>query len=132
MKELVMNATFNTGGQVISRSHRSVVALSGHPQPGELLDVLIDASEYDVICLESLARGYSRIKQLIPDLIVVFMDADDDVAVCQLLSMLTIDRDMCGIPVVTRRTRHKDNEIEEIIDELIRESSALTDAIQMN
>ena len=127
-----MSAAFSAGSQGSSRSPRSVVAVSGHPQPMELLDaLLVDACDYDVIFVESVACGYSRIKQLTPDLVIVFME-NDDVAACQLLSMLRIDRDICDIPVVTWATRRKDSEIEEIVEEMIRESSCLTHAVQMN
>ena len=61
---------------------------------------LLDALR-DVLGLtESMARGYSRIKQLAPDAIIVFVDMEDH-AVCQLLSMLTADPDTVDIPIVT-------------------------------
>ena len=53
--------------------------------------------------MESVAHGYSRIKQVMPDLVIVYLEIED-VAGCQLLSMLSIDDDLFGIPVVTCST----------------------------
>jgi hypothetical protein len=50
--------------------------------------------------LESLARGYSRIKQLAPDAIIVLVEMEDPAA-CQLLSMLKADGDTSRIPIIT-------------------------------
>jgi len=67
----------------------------------DVLDALLDATnDYDVVVVESMARGYTRIKQLAPDAIIVFVDMEDH-AVCQLLSMLTADPDTVDIPIVT-------------------------------
>ena len=101
--------------QVTNDSCRSIVAISEHPQRAALLDaLLIDANSYDVIFVESISGGYSRIKQAAPDLVVVFLDVDD-AAACQLLTMLTTDGDTCAIPVVTWVTTRVDNELEDIM-----------------
>ena len=114
------------------RSLRSLVAVSGDPQRAELLDaLLVDANNYDVIFVDSIAHGYSRIKQVTPDLVMVLFEIDD-VAAYQLLSMLKIDGDMAGIPVVTCAIRRDDRELEDIIAGLNRDSSGQTFAIQMN
>ena len=124
--------TFGAGSQAVSRSRRSVVAVSGRSQPAELLDALsIDASDCDVIFVESVARGYSRIKQLRPDLVLVFLEIDD-VAACQLLSMLKIDGDTSRIPVVTLPTRREKSEFEDIIAWMNEDSSCPLFAIGMN
>src|SRR5712671_5125770 len=84
----------------MSRSLRSLVAVSGERQRAELLDaLLVDENEYDLIFVESVAGGYSRIKELTPDLVIVCLETED-VAACQLLSMLKTDRDMSAIAVV--------------------------------
>ena len=76
----------------------NIVAVSGNPNREELVDALLaDASCYDVIFVESIARGYSRIKELAPDLIVLLLDFDD-VPGWQLLSMLKADADVADIP----------------------------------
>jgi DNA-binding response OmpR family regulator len=99
------------------RTPRSIVAVSGYPHRAELLDeLLVDVSDYDVIVVESVARGYSRIKEKTPDLVVVVFDVED-LAACQLLSMLKLDASLAAIPVVTCATRRVDGEFDERIGE---------------
>jgi DNA-binding response OmpR family regulator len=76
--------------------------------------LLADANACDVVVVESIARGYSRIKQLKPDLVIVFLGIDD-LAGCQLLSMLQIDAETCAIPLITLVTGPETCEIEHII-----------------
>src|SRR5260370_37280514 len=96
----------------LNRSQRSVVAVSGDPQRAELLDLLsVDANSYVVIFVESVVRGYSRIKQVTPDLVIVLLEIDD-VAACQLLSLLNIDTDTSGIPVVIWAMSRAEHEFE--------------------
>ena len=117
---------------VTTRPPRSVVAVSGDPARPELLDALLmDANDYDIIFVESIERGYSRIKQVTPDLVIVFLEIDD-VAACQLLSMLKIDSDTSDIPVVTGATAHEEGEFEDIVAWVNRDSSSQIIAIQMN
>jgi len=116
----------------MSRSLRSVVAVSGDGQRAELLDALmVDENDYDVIFVESIAGGYSRIKELTPDLVIVCLETDD-VAACQFLSMLKTDRAMSAIAVVTWATSRRASGLEDIISELQCDSSCLAHAIQMN
>lgn len=79
----------------------TVVVICRDPRREELFDALLDdPRDFDMIFVESIARGYARIKELRPDLVVVFTSMDDQESF-QLLSMLAIDCDTRGIPVVT-------------------------------
>ena len=83
------------------QSNRRLVAVTGDSDLPDLLSALLSGtSEYDVVVVESMTRGYSRIKQLAPDAIIVLLDMEDD-AVCRLLSMLTADPETADIPIVT-------------------------------
>jgi hypothetical protein len=94
----------------MSRPLRSMVVVGGPPHWVEnLRDLFVDTNDYDVIVMESIARGYSRIKQVTPDFVIVLM-AIDDVAACQLLSMLKIDRDVSSIPLATCAMRGDERE----------------------
>jgi DNA-binding response OmpR family regulator len=115
----------------MSDSRRSLVAVSRDPEVAELLDALADAGDYDVIFVESVAHGYSRIKQVMPDLVIVYAEIDD-VAVCQLLSMLSIDNDLFGIPVVTCARQRAESTFEDVVGELIGDSSLPARAFAMN
>jgi DNA-binding response OmpR family regulator len=118
--------------QVKRHRHRSVVAISEQPQQAALLDaLLVDANNFDVIYVESVARGFSRIKQAAPDLVIVFLDIDDEAA-CQLLTMLSIDGDTARIPVATWITRRDESDFEEIVADVNLESPCQSVAISLN
>lgn len=88
----------------MSRSPLTVIAVSNDALRPELLDMLlVDDSSYDVIFVESIARAYSRVRELRADLIVLFIEIDDEDA-CRLLSMLHNDRALRGISVVVHAT----------------------------
>jgi PleD family two-component response regulator len=79
----------------------SVVAVTDDALQETLLDALLDdRSPYDAVFMESVARGYSRIRQIVPELIIV-LTRIDDAETCRLLTMLALDRELCSIPVVT-------------------------------
>jgi DNA-binding NarL/FixJ family response regulator len=88
----------------MSASPLSVVAVSSDALRPELLDrLLVDDNNINVIVVESIERAYSRIRQLQPDVVVVFMNIDD-VDACRLLSMLHMDHGLRGVSVVTCTT----------------------------
>ena len=60
--------------------------------------LVAEDSGYDVIVIESIAGAYSRIRQLQPALVVLFMDVDDEDG-CRLLSMLDNDRALRGLRI---------------------------------
>jgi len=130
-KELAMDSAFR-GYQDTSRPLRSVVAVSGDPQRAELMDALLaDAALRDMVFVESIAQGYSRIKALEPDVVVVLL-SDDHAPACQLLSMLQLDHDTSGIPVVTWMTRHDMTEADDLLAQITQDWSSQPVAIQMN
>jgi response regulator RpfG family c-di-GMP phosphodiesterase len=89
---------------VMSTSPPTVLAVSNDALRPELLArLLIDDNNYNVIVVESIERAYLRIRQVRPDVVVVFMNIDD-VDACQLLSMLHMDRGLRGMSVVTCTT----------------------------
>jgi len=95
-----------------------VVAVSGDPLMRELLTgLLVYPNDYDVIVVESIAHGYSRIKELHPDLVVVFMGYDDAEA-CDLLSMLNVDREVRHIPAVMCMTGTSNAPVEPLLQDI--------------
>jgi CheY-like chemotaxis protein len=87
-----------------NRSLRTIVAVSDDALRPQLLDaLLVDDSNDDVIVLESIPRACSRIRELRPDLVILFMDIEDANA-CQLLSMLEVDRAFRSIRVMASVT----------------------------
>ena len=102
------------GAETTGRSHplRRFVAVSGEPAQAELLDVLsADDHDYGVIFVDTIGRSYLRIKQVIPDVVIVYC-AIDDLAACQLLSMLKLDEETRSIPVLTYTAGYESQEEE--------------------
>jgi len=116
----------------MSSALRIVIAVSGHSQRADFLDALFpDTGECDVIVMESLAGAYSRVKREMPDLIIVLCEVDD-LAACQLLSMLTMDAATSWIPVETWATTPETSEFTDIMADVNLHSSSRGVAIQMN
>jgi DNA-binding response OmpR family regulator len=114
------------------RAPRRVVAVSGDWQRPQMLDRLSGGENVDdVIFVDSLEKGYSRIKRVSPDLVIIVMEIDD-VAGCQLLTMLTTDRNVSGIPVVTCTAEPVDDELVDIVSGLVAGSSDATHVMEMN
>jgi len=110
---------------------RCVVAVSKHPERADVLDtLLVNAGEYDKVFVESVAGGYSRIKQLKPDLIV-FMGLDDD-AQCELLTRLKLDDETSGIPVDTWRTGYWPCDVEDMVPGVRWDESCHITAVRVN
>jgi hypothetical protein len=85
----------------MARSLRSVVAVSSDAEREEFLDALIvDANDYDVVFMESLASAPVRIRATRPELVVVLLDIGDAVA-CYRMALLKIECERLGIAVVT-------------------------------
>src|SRR5262249_7865878 len=96
------------------RTMKTVVAVTQHPQRVEVWDALLDDENYDAVFVESVARGYARIKQRMPDLIMLFADPDD-APMCRLLTMLKLDREVAHIPVVTCISTGQTGEFEDMV-----------------
>jgi PleD family two-component response regulator len=115
-----------------SRPRRTVVLVCGRAPQAESLDALLVAtSDYDVVFIESIVHSYSCIKRVVPDLIIISSEVDD-VATCQLLSMLRADRRSSRIPVLTCPTFRDDPDLDDDLAELDQEPSAQALAAVMN
>ena len=99
----------------MSRKPLRVVAVSDDALRSKLLDALLDdASIHDIVFVEPLANAYKRIRQLAPELIIVQMRIDDEAA-CQLLTILELDRELLGIPVVTWATGENEAQTDSLV-----------------
>jgi hypothetical protein len=96
----------------VSRPLR-VVAVSDDTLRSKLLDALLDDARQDVVFVEPLPHAYKRIRQLAPELIIVLMRIDDEVA-CRLLTMLELDRELLGVQVVTWTTVEDEGPIDHL------------------
>ena len=95
---------FRTGGEVANGRRLRIVAVSDCALRSELLDALtIHDGHCDDIFVETLSGAYWRIRQVMPDLVIIFMEIDDANA-CQLMTLLHSDPDLRRIAVETCAT----------------------------
>jgi PleD family two-component response regulator len=124
--------TIGTESKAKGRLTRSFVAVNGDQQQEELLDALLaDEHDYGVVFVESIARSYSRIKQVVPDVVIVYC-AMDDFAACQLLSMLKLDAELSRIRVVTCANAPSNGESPDFFSEMVEPEPVITQPVQMN
>ena len=95
----MITATDSVHRPAAKRSLRTVAVISTHPYLHAIESVLA-GMDHDIVFVEALSHAYSQIKRVMPDLIVLCL-LDDDAASCQVLSMLRLDGQTAGIPVVT-------------------------------
>jgi PleD family two-component response regulator len=122
----------DAGHVATKRRLRTVVLVSGCAPQAQSLDALLVAtSHYDVIFVESIVHSYSCIKRVVPDLVIISSEVDD-VATCQLLSKLRVDRRSSGIPVLTCPTFREQHDLDYDLAELDDYTSARSLAARMN
>ena len=107
-----MTATETSTPRTVKSAPQQVVVVSKQSQMNGLLETVLDAGQYDVVFVETTEHAYSHIKRLAPNLIIVCLDIDD-IDGFQVLSMLKLDEETRGIPVLTYTTEYEGQESEE-------------------
>ena len=107
----MMTTTHSAAPMAVRATSQQVVVVSKQSQLNGLLETVLDAGQYDVVFVESTEHAYSHIKRLTPHLIIVCLDIDD-LDGFQVLSMLKLDDETKGIPVVTC-TMSQDDQVAE-------------------
>lgn len=97
-------------------STQKVVIINGSTEALELLESVLDAGHYDVVFVESSTHAYSQIKRVQPDLVILCVRMQDGDGL-QVLSMLKLDSDTRGIPVVTYATEGDADETEDVVSD---------------
>jgi CheY-like chemotaxis protein len=95
---------------------QKVVIVNGTPQMLEVLESVLDAGRYDIVFVESSAHAYSQIKRVQPNLVVLCVRIED-LDGFQVLSMLKLDEETRGIPVLTYTTEYEGQDAEEELAE---------------
>ena len=109
-----------------------VVIVNGNMEMLELLDRIVDAARYDIVFVETSEHAYSQIKRLQPHLVLLCVRIDD-VDGFQVLSMLKLDDQTRGIPVLTYTTEYEGQKTEEEVPERSEtQLLAATRAVRMN
>lgn len=99
-----------------STAAQKVVIVNGSPEILELLETALDAGHYDVVFVESSQHAYSQIKRVRPNLVILCVHMED-LDGFQVLSMLKLDPETRGIPVLTYTTEYDGQEEEEEVAE---------------
>src|SRR6478736_3172635 len=86
--------------------------VNGSAEMLELLETVLDAGNYDVVFVESNEHAYSQIKRVQPNLVILCVRIED-LDGFQVLSMLKLDEETRGIPVLTYTTEYEGQESEE-------------------
>ena len=91
---------------------QKVVIVNGSTEILELLESVLEAGHYDIVFVESSAHAYSQIKRVKPNLVILCVHIED-LDGFQVLSMLKLDDETRGIPVLTYTTEYEGQEAEE-------------------
>jgi CheY-like chemotaxis protein len=95
---------------------QKVVIVNGSTEILEVLETVLDAGHYDVVFVESSARAYSQIKRVQPNLVILCVRIDE-MHGFQVLSMLKLDEETRGIPVLTYTTEYEGQQPDEEVTE---------------
>lgn len=82
------------------RATQKVLIVNGSSDVLQVLEPVLDAGNYDVVFVEASAHAYSQIKRVQPDLVILCVKMDDAEGL-NVLSMLKLDDETRGIPVIT-------------------------------
>jgi PleD family two-component response regulator len=111
---------------------QKVVIVNGSPEILDLIETALDAGRYDIVFVESTEHAYSQIKRVLPNLVILCVRVED-MDGFQVLSMLKLDEETRGIPVLTYTNEHEGQDADEEIPELSDgEMFTLKPAIRMN
>src|SRR5262245_57633599 len=77
-----------------------VAIVNGTTEILSVVETVLAAGHYDVVLVESVAHAYSHIKRMQPNLVILCVRLDD-LDAFHVLSMLKLDEDTRGIPVLT-------------------------------
>jgi len=105
-----------TGEAATATAAQKVVIVNGSPEIIELLETALDAGHYDVVFVESSQHAYSQIKRVQPNLVILCVHIEDSDGF-QVLSMLKLDPETRGIPVLTYTTEYDGQDQEEEVAE---------------
>jgi CheY-like chemotaxis protein len=79
---------------------QKVAIINGNPEILALVENVLSAGHYDIVFVESVGHAYSHIKRVQPNLVILCVHFDNMDAL-QVLSMLKLDEETRGIPVLT-------------------------------
>jgi two-component system alkaline phosphatase synthesis response regulator PhoP len=103
---------------------QKVVVVNGNSDVLGMLESVLDAGRYDMVFVESGDRAYSRIKQVLP-LLVILCTRIDELEGFQLLTMLKLDPDTRHVPVLTYTSEADGQDVDDAATQLTEEEGAM-------
>src|SRR5438034_2637203 len=103
---------------------QKVAIINGNPEILALIENVLSAGHYDIVFVESVAHAYSHIKRVQPNLVILCVHFDNMDGL-QVLSMLKLDEETRGIPVLTYTAGYEVQEEEQQEDEDDSDASAI-------
>jgi CheY-like chemotaxis protein len=88
---------------------RKAVIVDGTADLLGVFETVLSAGRYDVAFVESSERAYSRIKHVQPNLVVLCLRLED-LSGFQVLTMLKLDEETRGIPILTYTSASEDED----------------------
>lgn len=95
---------------------QKVAIINGNPEILVLVETVLRAGHYDIVFVESVAHAYSHIKRVQPNLVILCVHFNNMDAL-QVLSMLKLDEETRGIPVLTYTAGYEVQDEDEEEDE---------------
>jgi PleD family two-component response regulator len=96
---------------------QKVAIINGNADMLALLETVLNAGHYDIVFVESSNHAYSHIKRVQPNLIILCMRIEDEDGF-HVLSMLKLDDETRGIPVLTYTTGYEGHDPEDVPTEI--------------
>jgi PleD family two-component response regulator len=124
---LLANAENLRGSSVAAPASaaQKVAIINGSPEILALVENVLSAGHYDIVFVESVAHAYSHIKRVQPNLVILCVHFDNMDAL-QVLSMLKLDEETRGIPVLTYTAGYEVQEEEDDEEEDEADPSAIS------
>jgi CheY-like chemotaxis protein len=95
---------------------QKVVVVDGNAEVLGMLEAVLDAGRYDMVFVESSSNAYTQIKKVIPNLVIVCTRIEH-LEAFQLLTMLKLDPETRGIPVLTCTTEYEGQDLESVLSQ---------------
>lgn len=113
---------------------QKVVVVNGNTEVIGMLETVLDAGRYDMVFVESSDRAYSRIKKVLPNLVILCARIEE-LDGFQLLTMLKLDAETRQIPVLTYTTEYEGQDFDAAISQIAEdeeEQLPMRPALRMN
>jgi len=103
--------------QIAATPVQKVVVVNGNTEVLGMLETVLDAGRYDMVFVESSDHAYSRIKKVVPNLLILCTRIEE-LEGFQLLTMLKLDEETKDIPILTYTTEYEGQDFESAMSQV--------------